>query len=68
MLLTYAFAGNQKVPPEGPSALERGVSITDSCIGWETTETVLEQLAQAVRARRQAKMTIGNGVDGAKGH
>ena len=44
--------GNQKVPAEGPSGLKRGVSITDACINWEDTVTVLEDLAEAVRARR----------------
>ncbi|KAJ3467559.1 hypothetical protein MRS44_005123 [Fusarium solani] len=44
--------GNQKVPAEGPAALERGVSITDACINWEDTVTVLEDLADAVRTRR----------------
>jgi 3-deoxy-7-phosphoheptulonate synthase len=32
--------------------LEPGVSITDACIGWEQTETVLRELAQAARVRR----------------
>ena len=45
--------GNQKVPPEGPANLQKGVSITDACINWETTEAVLEQLADAVRTRRK---------------
>lgn len=45
--------GNQKVPAEGPAALKRGVSITDACIGWEDTVTVLEDLADAVRTRRK---------------
>ncbi|PHH89340.1 hypothetical protein CDD83_6239 [Cordyceps sp. RAO-2017] len=45
--------GNQKMPPEGPTGLKRGVSITDACIDWETTVTVLEDLADAVRTRRQ---------------
>ncbi|KAJ5093094.1 phospho-2-dehydro-3-deoxyheptonate aldolase A.t1.c16 [Penicillium angulare] len=44
--------GAQKVPPEGKAGLKYGVSITDACIGWEDTETTLESLAQAVRARR----------------
>lgn len=47
--------GNQKVPPEGPSALKKGVSITDACINWETTEVVLKDLASAVRDRREKK-------------
>ncbi|KAJ5623902.1 hypothetical protein N7510_000211 [Penicillium lagena] len=45
--------GNQKVPPEGKAGLKYGVSITDACIDWADTESVLENLAQAVRARRQ---------------
>lgn len=44
--------GNQKVPAEGPSALKKGVSITDACIDWDTTVGVLEDLAAAVRERR----------------
>ncbi|KAI9833180.1 MAG: 3-deoxy-7-phosphoheptulonate synthase [Sarea resinae] len=53
--------GNQKVPPEGPSGLKKGVSITDACIDWETTVDVLEQLAEAVRTRRAKKATTTNG-------
>jgi 3-deoxy-7-phosphoheptulonate synthase len=45
--------GNQKVPAEGPGALKKGVSITDACINWEDTVTVLEDLASAVRERRK---------------
>jgi len=29
-----------------------GQSITDACIGWDDTETALQQLADAVKARR----------------
>jgi len=32
--------------------LERGVSLTDACIGWPETEELLGQLAEAVRSRR----------------
>ena len=56
--------GNQKVPPEGPSGLKKGVSITDACIDWETTVQVLEGLADAVRERRQKKASMANGVNG----
>ena len=47
--------GRQDVPPQeqgGKDALKYGVSITDACIGWESTEEVLEVLANAVKARR----------------
>lgn len=54
--------GNQKVPAEGPSGLKKGVSITDACIDWESTVTVLEDLAAAVRERRSKKTTASNGV------
>ena len=43
---------------EGSQSLESGVplaygkSITDACIGWEDTDTILRQLADAVKARR----------------
>ena len=33
-------------------SLKHGVSVTDACISFEQTVPVLEQLAQAVRARR----------------
>ncbi|KAA8642135.1 hypothetical protein EYZ11_008971 [Aspergillus tanneri] len=56
--------GNQKVPPEGPSGLHKGVSITDACIDWETTVSVLEDLADAVRVRRAAKSDKANGSNG----
>ncbi|KAI0155109.1 hypothetical protein GGR57DRAFT_511540 [Xylariaceae sp. FL1272] len=45
--------GNQKVPSEGPAGLKKGVSITDACINWDSTVEVLEDLAAAVRARRE---------------
>ncbi|KAF0268333.1 Phospho-2-dehydro-3-deoxyheptonate aldolase, tyrosine-inhibited [Hanseniaspora uvarum DSM 2768] len=44
--------GNQPVSSEGLSALKYGVSITDACISWESTVTVLNKLADAVKARR----------------
>ena len=44
--------GAQKVPKEGKEGLKYGVSITDACIGWDTTEEVLETLAKSVRKRR----------------
>lgn len=47
--------GKQSVPPEGKKGLKYGVSITDACIGWDTTEKVLAELADAVKARRALK-------------
>lgn len=61
MIESNIHEGNQKVPAEGPAALKKGVSITDACIDWETTVHVLEQLAEAVRARRERNKGSANG-------
>merc|ERR1711977_184174 len=61
--------GGQKVPSEGGLAsLQKGISITDACIDWETTVQVLEQLADAVRTRRQVRAKQQNGTNGVNGH
>ncbi|EFX05622.1 phe-inhibited dahp synthase [Grosmannia clavigera kw1407] len=45
--------GNQKVPKEGKAGLKYGVSITDACIHWDDTVSVLDVLATAVKKRRE---------------
>ncbi|MGJ5179722.1 3-deoxy-7-phosphoheptulonate synthase [Bradyrhizobium oligotrophicum] len=50
MIESHLVAGRQDVKPGVP--LTYGQSITDGCIGWDTTVEVLEQLADAVAARR----------------
>ena len=52
MLESFIAAGRQDLDPGKPLAY--GQSITDGCMGWETTTLVLDQLAGAVRARRAA--------------
>ena len=57
--------GNQKPPPPsagGLAALKPGVSITDACVDWDSTVQVLEQLADAVKTRRQVRGKATNGV------
>lgn len=44
--------GNQKSNDTGLADLKYGVSITDACVSWETTEVMLRDLAKAVRTRR----------------
>jgi 3-deoxy-7-phosphoheptulonate synthase len=61
MIESNLAEGNQKVPAEGPAGLKRGVSITDACIGWETTVEVLDELAAAVRERRARAAKAENG-------
>lgn len=48
MLESFLEAGRQDV---GPDRVQ-GRSVTDACIDWDTTATVLDDLAAAVRARR----------------
>ncbi|KAI7864121.1 3-deoxy-7-phosphoheptulonate synthase [Spinellus fusiger] len=57
MIESHLHAGKQAVSEEGPTALKYGVSITDGCIDWECTELVLENLAQAVKARRARRVS-----------
>lgn len=52
MIESNIAEGRQDVPPEGKSALKYGCSITDACIGWDSTEDVLQVLADAVKQRR----------------
>jgi 3-deoxy-7-phosphoheptulonate synthase len=50
MLESNLVAGAQKFVPGQP--LVYGQSITDSCIDWAETKTLLKELAESVKARR----------------
>lgn len=50
MIESNLVEGRQNVVPGQP--LVYGQSITDPCIDWDATERVLDDLAEAVRARR----------------
>jgi 3-deoxy-7-phosphoheptulonate synthase len=50
MIESHIHAGRQDLVPGQPLAY--GVSITDACIGWDSTVEVLHALAAAARARR----------------
>jgi 3-deoxy-7-phosphoheptulonate synthase len=52
MLESFIVAGRQNLDSGAP--LTYGQSVTDACMSWETTETVLSGLADAVTARRRA--------------
>lgn len=55
MIESHINEGKQSMPPgkEGKSALKYGVSITDSCVSWETTVDMLKNLSKAVQKRRE---------------
>jgi len=50
MIESNLVEGNQKL---GNGALTYGQSITDACVSWESTIPMLDELAAAVRRRRQ---------------
>jgi len=52
MIESNLIEGAQKLTDD-PTSLTYGQSITDQCIGWQSTEEVLKHLADAVQARRQ---------------
>ena len=56
MVESHLHGGAQKFTPgtDDASKLEYGKSITDACIDWGDTVTLLDGLAQAVKARRGA--------------
>lgn len=54
MVESHLQAGAQKFTPgkDEVGALEYGKSITDACLGWDDSVSVLDTLSQAVKARR----------------
>jgi 3-deoxy-7-phosphoheptulonate synthase len=54
MLESHLQAGAQKFTPgkDDPTQLEYGKSITDGCLGWDDSLSVLQGLSAAVKTRR----------------
>ncbi|MDG0970244.1 MAG: 3-deoxy-7-phosphoheptulonate synthase, partial [Porticoccaceae bacterium] len=48
MIESHLFAGNQKLS-SNPEEMDYGVSVTDACVDWETTETSLLAMADKLR-------------------
>ena len=51
MIESHINAGRQDIEPG--KELKYGVSITDACIGWEDSEMLLREIAEAVKAKRK---------------
>jgi 3-deoxy-7-phosphoheptulonate synthase len=51
MLESHLKEGSQRIPAD-LSKLQYGVSVTDACIGWETTESVILDAAERLRTIR----------------
>ncbi|MCB4435962.1 3-deoxy-7-phosphoheptulonate synthase [Alteromonas sp. McT4-15] len=61
MLESHLNPGNQKADGKKPEELEYGVSITDGCIDWESTENLIAQTRDkliTVLPLRQNKRTV----------
>jgi 3-deoxy-7-phosphoheptulonate synthase len=54
MLESHIHAGAQPIPADR-SHLKYGVSITDACIAWETTEELLRRADQELRVVLSAR-------------
>jgi len=54
MLESHLKAGNQKLS-SNPEDMEYGVSVTDACIDWETTEKSLLEMADKLREVLKAR-------------
>lgn len=60
MLESNLNAGNQPIPQD-LSQLEYGVSVTDACIDWDTTEMVLRDMAQRLKPALPVRVrAVGN--------
>ena len=57
MIESHLVAGAQGFKPGSTDrrTLRYGQSITDACIGWETSKALLIELASAVRKRRKVR-------------
>ncbi|SDY00135.1 3-deoxy-D-arabinoheptulosonate-7-phosphate synthase [Modestobacter sp. DSM 44400] len=54
MLESNLVAGRQDLDQQHPGALEYGKSVTDACVDLDMTAAMLDELADAARARRGA--------------
>lgn len=60
MIESHLVAGRQELTPGKP--LVYGQSITDGCVGWDTSVQLLERLARAVKHRRASREPLAQGV------
>jgi len=51
MIESFIAAGNQPIPDD-LGQLTYGCSVTDACVDWNTTETMIRDAAQALRASK----------------
>ncbi|WP_369133983.1 3-deoxy-7-phosphoheptulonate synthase [Modestobacter sp. I12A-02662] len=62
MVESNLVAGRQDLDQQHPDALAYGLSVTDACVDPDTTAALLDELADAVRARRGRRSADGAAV------
>ena len=55
MIESHLFEGNQS-SEQPKSEMKYGVSVTDACISWETTEALLRELDSDLRAHLATRL------------
>src|SRR5213593_3076862 len=60
-VMAESFIVEGRQDAEGDAPLIYGQSITDACIGWDSTVTVLRALADAARTRREISSSARSG-------
>jgi len=53
MIESNLHEGKQSIPKD-LKALKHGVSVTDACVGWETTEAMLLKAADRLRQGKRS--------------
>jgi 3-deoxy-7-phosphoheptulonate synthase len=61
MIESFLVSDRQDLGSGRATQLVYGQSVTDACIGWDATEIVLEQLADAIDRRRELVTSAGPG-------
>jgi 3-deoxy-7-phosphoheptulonate synthase len=56
MLESFLVSGRQDTAPG--KSLVYGQSVTDACLGWDETEPLVAELAEAVKARRARESSV----------
>lgn len=56
MVESHLEAGNQKIPAD-LSQLKYGQSVTDGCIGWQTTEIAIRKMAETLKDVLPARLS-----------
>jgi 3-deoxy-7-phosphoheptulonate synthase len=59
MIESHLHGGSQRMG-EGAAGLAYGLSITDACIDWETTEALLREADATLRAAAEPRRATGS--------